>query len=66
MDNIWPYQLKVPRGILPKPSKIVCKDLFTVPKAWLDADSYTASLDDRDIQGLDAALSKALGLWGWD
>ena len=23
MDNVWPYQLKVPSGILPKPSKIV-------------------------------------------
>lgn len=63
MDNIWPYQMRVPKHLLEKASKIVCSNVYYMEKSQLKRESYRSSLDEQDLQGLDAALLKTFGLW---
>lgn len=63
LDNIYPHEFEIPEGLLPKPSKVKCHSLVMWPKEELTQKNYVATIDKRDIQGLDIALLKALDLW---
>jgi mRNA-degrading endonuclease toxin of MazEF toxin-antitoxin module len=63
MDKVYPHEFAVPKGLLPKPSKVKCHALIMVPKAELNRNNYVTTINQRDMQGLDIALLKALDLW---
>ncbi len=63
LDRIYPHEFKVPRGLLPQPSKVKCQSIIMVEKKELTAKNYVGTIDKQDMQGLDLALLKALDLW---
>ena len=63
VGNIYPYEFKLPDNLLKKASKAKCYNLVMVPKAQLQESNYTGTIAKRDIEGLNAALLKALDLW---
>jgi len=62
-NTTYPHEFLVPSGLLPKPSKVKAHALVMVVKEEFSQKNYVNTLSDRDIQGLDVALMKALGLW---
>lgn len=63
VDRIYPHEFCIPTGLLHDPSKVKCHTLITWPKETLNEDTYLGTISERDIQGLEIALEKALDLW---
>lgn len=63
VDRIYPHEFRIPTGLLRDPSKVKCHTLITWPKEILNENTYIGTIDQRDMQGLDIALEKALNLW---
>ena len=63
VDKIYPHEFKVPRGLLPQPSKVKCHSILMIVKEQLQAKNYVTAIHKRDMQGLDFALLRALDLW---
>lgn len=63
MDNIWPHQFPVPKGLLKKPSKVKCDALIMLPREDCTADNWKTTVNNRDMDGLNVSLMKALDLW---
>ncbi len=56
----YPFEFKVPEGVLPMPSWVNCAHVTTIDKARLGR--RMATLPPDDLRALDAALCHSLGI----
>ena len=61
-EGPWHVRLKKGEGGLPAPSVLLCEQITTVPKEWLDATALGGSLSAARIGEVERAVLRAIGV----
>lgn len=60
VEREYPTDVRLPDALLPRPSKVLCSQVFTISKDRLG--TRLAALDERDLARLEQALKRSLAL----